>query len=158
MRNNGFRQFGCLGASRGGATILRTGTRLPADVRWLIVEGTYPTIRDALDRRFRMDFKLPGRFAGIFFVPLAEWRLHVSIDDIAPIRNIHEFPWPIFVLGGERDRHTLEQSTRELYEAAKEPKDLWIVPGAGHVDLYGFAKQEYERRILAFISKAQSLR
>ncbi|MGA2017699.1 MAG: alpha/beta fold hydrolase [Opitutaceae bacterium] len=158
MRSNGFRQFGCLGASQGGATILLTGTRLPTDVQWVIVESTYPTMRDALDRRFRMDLRLPGWLAGIFFVPIAEWRLHVSIDDIAPIRNIHKLSCPTFVLGGERDRHTLAQSTRALYEAAKEPKDLWIVPGAGHVDLYGFAKQEYERRILAFISKVQSPR
>jgi len=158
LRAGGYRRLGCLGASQGGATIALAGARLPPEVRWVIVESTYPTMRDALDRRFRLSVGLPGWLAGLLMVPLAEGRLRLAIDDVAPLRHMQELPCPVFVLGAENDRDTLAESTRVLFAAAREPKQLWIVPGAGHVDLYGFAKQEYAKRILAFIDSAQAAR
>ena len=113
-------------------------------------------MRDAVDRRFRLEFKFPGWLAGMLLAPFAEWQLHLSIDDIAPIEDIRELPCPVFVIGGENDRDTLPQGTRALFDAAKKPKELWIVPGAAHVDMYGFSKAEYEKRILAFIGKRQA--
>jgi len=155
LRTKNLNQFGCLGASQGGATILLAAGKLPPEVRWVIVESTYPTIRDALDRRFRKDLHLPGWLAGGLFMPFAELRLGIAIDDIAPIKHIPSLRCPVFVLGGTDDQHTLKKSTRALFDAAKEPKELWLVPGATPVDLYGFAQQEYAKRILSFLSLAQ---
>ena len=156
LKAKGFNQFGCLGASQGGATILLAAEKLPPNVRWVIVESTYPTMRDALDRRFREDLHLPGWLAGLFLVPFAERRLDLSIDQISPITHIASLHCPVFVLGASNDRHTLPASTRALFEKAREPKELWLVPGAAHVDLYGFAQQEYARRILAFVAKSEN--
>lgn len=153
LRARGFKELGCLGESQGGATILLAAAKLPPEVHWVIVESTYPTMRDALDRRFRRDLHLPGWLAGMFFVPFAEWRLGLSIDQINPIAHISSLHCPVFVLGGENDLHTLPFSTQAIFAAAREPKELWLVPGAGHVDLFGFAQQEYAKRILAFVSQ-----
>ena len=150
LRTKDYHDIGCLGASQGGATILLAAERLPAEVRWVIVESTYPTMRDALDRRFRKDLHLPGWIAGALFVPFAEWRLGLSIDQISPVAHIASLRCPVFVLGGSRDQHTLAESTQALFAAARAPKDLWLVEGAAHRDLYGFAQQEYKKRILAF--------
>ena len=38
-----------------------------------------------------------------------------------------------------------------LFAAAPEPKSLWIVDGAEHVDLHAYAPAEYERRIGGFL-------
>jgi pimeloyl-ACP methyl ester carboxylesterase len=156
LRTKNLNEFGCLGASQGGATILLTAEKLPPEVRWVIIESTYPTIRDALDRRFRMDVHLPGWFAGALFVPFAEIRLGVSVDQISPITHIQNLHCPVFVLGGTNDQHTLAVSTKALFAAAHEPKQLWLVPSAAHVDLYGFAQQEYAERILAFVTQAEA--
>jgi pimeloyl-ACP methyl ester carboxylesterase len=150
LRAREFKTVGCLGASQGGATILIAASQLPPEVKWVIVEGAYPTMRDALDRRFRMDVHLPGWLAGALFVPFAESRLGVDLDRISPVAHIEALRRPVFVLGGDADRHTLPASTQALFDAAREPKQLWLVPGAPHRDLYGFAQQEYARRILAF--------
>jgi fermentation-respiration switch protein FrsA (DUF1100 family) len=40
-----------------------------------------------------------------------------------------------------------------LYAAAHEPKELWIVPGAGHGGYAGLAPQEYAQRVTAFFDK-----
>ena len=43
-------------------------------------------------------------------------------------------PRPLLFIAGEQ-AHSIEFS-EDAYERASEPKELVIVPGAGHVDLY----------------------
>lgn len=155
LRMKNLNRFGCLGVSQGAATIVLTAEKLPPDVEWIILESAYPNMRDALDRRFRSYVHLPGWLAGGLLIPFAELRLGVDLDDIAPITHIQNIRCPVFVLGGSLDQHTLPRSTQALYDAARAPKELWLVPGAAHVDLYGFAQQEYAKRILAFVTNAQ---
>jgi fermentation-respiration switch protein FrsA (DUF1100 family) len=92
----------------------------------------------------------------MILVPVAEWRLHVSLDDLAPIRYAGDLRCPLFVMGGDHDMNTLPSSTLGLFDAVRAPKQLWIVPGAAHVDLFGFAKKEYEDRLMHFVSEAES--
>jgi len=42
---------------------------------------------------------------------------------------------------------------REMIDAAPEPKELWMVPKAKHVDLCQFAGAEYKDRILRFFDR-----
>jgi len=43
--------------------------------------------------------------------------------------------------------------SQALFDAAAEPKQLWIVPGAGHEDLRAFAPEAYEKKVLAFLAE-----
>jgi fermentation-respiration switch protein FrsA (DUF1100 family) len=156
LRSKGIKEFGCLGASQGGATILLAAEQLPLEVRWVIVESVYPTISDALDRRLRMNVHLPGWLAGALFIPFAQLRLGVSMDQVRPVDHVGKLRCPVLVAGGSADQHTLSAGTEELFAAAPKPKELWLVPGAAHVDLYGYARQEYATRIMTFVNKAQT--
>lgn len=146
IRAQGAREIGLIGVSQGGATVALAGASLGPDIRWAVIESMYPTLRDAVDRRFRRMLGIPGWLGGMVMVPLAERRLGLSIDDIAPIESIDRLPCPVFIVHGASDTHTLEASARAL-----SPKQLWLVPDAGHVDLYGFAHASYEARLLDFI-------
>jgi fermentation-respiration switch protein FrsA (DUF1100 family) len=56
---------------------------------------------------------------------------------------------------GAVGRHTRIAETRRLFDAARgDPKSLWIVPGAAHVDLHAFVPLEYERRVGGFVQDA----
>ena len=55
------------------------------------------------------------------------------------------------MLSGTRDQHTTIEEARAIFAAAQPPKELWEVEGAGHVDLHSYAKEEYERRVAAFL-------
>lgn len=37
-----------------------------------------------------------------------------------------------------------------LYDAAREPKELWLVPKAGHVDFEQFEPVAYEQHLIVF--------
>jgi fermentation-respiration switch protein FrsA (DUF1100 family) len=154
-RSRGSKTFGLIGASQGGATIALCGARLK-DVQWAVVESVYSDLRTAVDRRCRYHAHLPGWLLGCVMVPFAEHRVGVSIDNISPRARIADSSFPVFILSGDRDRHTRVADTQSLFEAARSPKELWLVEGAGHIDLYGFAQKRYEDRLLEFIANAKT--
>jgi pimeloyl-ACP methyl ester carboxylesterase len=157
LRPRGFTEFGCIGLSQGGATIALAAAEL-RDVRWAVLEGVYPTLPNAIDRRFRRTFGMPGWLAGSLMVPLAERRLGVKADEISPRAGIARLTCPVFVMSGELDRQTLPRDAREVFDAASGPKSWWLVTGAGHVDLYGHAKDVYAGRLLEFIGRPEHAR
>jgi hypothetical protein len=65
----------------------------------------------------------------------------------AKIGRIHA---PIFVIHGERDQIIPLRLGQALFAAAPEPKSFWMVPGAGHNDLFDVAGVDYRRRLLSF--------
>lgn len=58
-----------------------------------------------------------------------------------------------FFLAGTADQNTTIGEARDLFAAAAEPKQSWWLEGAGHVDLHVFAGDEYERHVLAFLTR-----
>lgn len=150
VRERGAERIVCHGVSQGGATILLAASRL-GDVAAVICEGTYDTALNAIDRRFRHRVGLPGWLAGIFYRPFLEMLLGLDARDISPVDHIADLPCPVFIISGVDDRHTWEEDTRSLYEAAREPKKLWLAPDAGHIDLMAAHPDEYSRQLEEFI-------
>ena len=60
---------------------------------------------------------------------------------------------PVFVISGDEDAHTTASETEEMFHAAKEPKSIWLVEGAAHVNLHEAATDEYELHVLEFLER-----
>jgi pimeloyl-ACP methyl ester carboxylesterase len=58
---------------------------------------------------------------------------------------------PLLIIGGDADLHATLAETKLIYANANAPKELWVIPGARHQDFHGYAKAEYERRVLDFL-------
>ncbi len=43
-------------------------------------------------------------------------------------------PVPLLIVHGDKDLYFPPEHARQLYEAAKEPKELWLLPGMGHAE------------------------
>jgi len=43
-------------------------------------------------------------------------------------------PIPVLIVHGDKDLFFPPDHGRELYEGAREPKELWLVPGFGHAE------------------------
>ena len=69
-------------------------------------------------------------------------------------RQVGKITVPKFFIAGTADRETTLQETKDLFNAAAEPKQLWLVDGAAHVDLHAVNKDEYEKRVLEFLAKS----
>jgi uncharacterized protein len=45
--------------------------------------------------------------------------------------------------------------TQRIYEAARGPKQMWIVPGAFHTAALGFEPAEFRRRVVGFYDSSR---
>jgi len=59
----------------------------------------------------------------------------------------------VLFISGTHYAHTPRSETERLYAAARNPKELWIVPGGGHFNMHSYAGKEYEHHITAFLSQ-----
>jgi fermentation-respiration switch protein FrsA (DUF1100 family) len=143
-------RIGVIGVSLGAAAFVLARDR--PGVAAVVLESMYPTIDQALADRLRLYL---GPF-GSALKPLLEMqlktRLGVSADQLRPIDRVAEVNAPLLIVAGTRDTRTREDETLAIFKAAREPKRLWLVAGADHVNLHDYASDEYERRILDFFS------
>jgi uncharacterized protein len=61
-------------------------------------------------------------------------------------------PVPLLVMHGEHDEVVPPSHAQRLYAAARAPRELWIVPGSGHVN--AFTKAENREILLAFLARS----
>lgn len=145
-------KIGVIGVSLGAASLVLAHARVEPSA--VILESMYPTIAEAVEDRLRLHLG-PAAPA---LAPLLLWqlpmRLGISADQLRPIDAIAAIHAPLLIVAGAVDRHTTLPETRRLFAAARAPKTLWIIDGAGHVDLHAFDRAAYEARVSAFLSRS----
>lgn len=143
-----------IGVSLGGASFLLSDAD-PVDA--VILESVYSTVDRAIDNR------VSGQIG--FLSPLPSWllkiqiplRLKIARQSLRPIDRASRLRCPVFWMGGKYDVHTTPVEVRAMYDATSRvdppAKQLWLVPGAGHVDLHQHDPRGYERRVLRFLDE-----
>jgi uncharacterized protein len=58
-----------------------------------------------------------------------------------------------FFVYGERGQPAERPANRAFYAAAHEPKEIWEIPGSGHIGGTEARPREYERRVTAFFDR-----
>ena len=144
-------KIGVVGISMGGAAFLLQ--KEPPKVDALILEMVYPTIQKAIENRLNM--WIFNGADNLSFLMTAQFplRLGISANELRPLDKINSVNCPAFFIVGEKDRHTTLEESRQLFESANQPKDLWIVPNAEHGDLLKNAPSEYEQKVRHFFEK-----
>ena len=144
-------KIGVIGVSLGGAAALLAAP--PLNINALVLEMVYPTINQAITNRLTMRL---GAAASVL-TPLLSWqfkpRLGVDVSALRPLDRVAHITTPKLFIAGADDRHTTLDESLQLFHAASDSKELWIVEGAKHTDLHLFARKEYEQRVLSFFEK-----
>ena len=81
---------------------------------------------------------------------LFDWRPKVPYDNLGKIGGVKV---PVMIIHGSQDEVIPVDMARRVFEAAPEPKELYIIPGSHHNDTYLVAGPEYVNRLRAFIDK-----
>lgn len=140
-----------IGVSMGAAAAVMNGAALDTDA--LIIETMYPSLDEAVDNRMRDNLGWWGPlFSGVLLAQTKP-RLGFWSSELTPISELVEIRAPIFVIAGEKDTYTSLDESKRIFEKAREPKEFWSVENAKHDDMCAFAKEDYERRVLAFLAK-----
>ncbi|MGY6276898.1 alpha/beta hydrolase [Methylomonas sp. MgM2] len=144
-------KVGVIGVSLGGAAALLGDAPIAADA--FVLEAVYTSIQEAIQNRLAIRFGKAGRLLSPLLVWQIEPRLGIEPESLTPVAAIRELPAPILIIAGTDDRHTLTEESKRLFQAAPEPKELWLVQGAHHQNFHRYAPAAYERKILSFFDK-----
>jgi len=143
-----------LGYSMGASLAIETGAR-DANVVAVVEDSGYDTLSNVISARFQQVTKLPGALAA-GMLGLAQLDLRVNLAQVRPIADIAHLDKPLLAIVGTRDTMVPPAEGYRLYDAAPGPKQLLVIPGAGHVAGYATAPALYKQTVLAFLARAFS--
>lgn len=151
------KHFGALGVSMGAAIALQSAAVEPR-VEAVIAEDPFANLREVSYDYGGLHFSpLLGRTlfrpAAIFAISELAKAGSFPPDDVSPEKAVAVRPFPILLICGTRDYTIPCRHAEKIYQAARGPKELWVVEGAEHASALGRAPAEYENRVINFLTK-----
>lgn len=146
-------RIGIFGFSLGGASAILAAAGTGA-FKAVVADSAFASLRDQAREAITGFYHLPS----FPFLPLAvmgyEIYFQTSVSRIAPEAVIGRLaPRPVLIIAGEGDDLIPAENGHRLYRSASEPKELWIIPVAGHGYTVAAAGPEYEKRVGEFFDR-----
>jgi alpha-beta hydrolase superfamily lysophospholipase len=150
LQARGMGPIALFGVSMGAAAAILAAPDLP--VVAVIADAAYARAGHPIANRMReQGWPLAG-LGSIAIVTAAAMRARARLGD--PIDAVARVaPRALLVIAPVADRLISWRQGLALYEAAGEPKELYVVPGAGHGDAYITDPEGYRRRVLDFLDR-----
>jgi len=152
LQSKGIPTVGVLGFSLGAVVGISTAAQNPA-ITAVVADGAFVMVRSALARGAE-ERGVPRplvRALGPTILWLAGKRVGGNLEEGDPLRWVHKIaPRALFLIHGEEDPYASVEEVRRLCEAAGEPKELWIAPGAGHRRVDQLYADECRDGVLSF--------
>ena len=126
-----------LGKSLGGGVATEIARGRP--LRGVILESTFtsiPAVANALFPFLPVGVLMPDRFESL--------------------QKLGQLAAPLLVVHGGRDSLIPVREGQALFDAAPEPKELWIVPGADHNDVSWVAGRAYGERLRQWLDRTSA--
>jgi len=142
------------GQSLGGALAVYNVANSPFrdHIRALVIESTFSDYVEIAREEL----------ASHWFTWPIQWLPSLTVDDkYSPLLAVKKIsPIPLLIIQGDKDAIVPVHDAVQLYDAALEPKRLWIVPGAGHIQAMRREAERdrlvgYLRQMLSANAKAQ---
>lgn len=153
-RELGLERVVVIGTSQGGASVILAAAADPG-IDAVIAENPFTSIPDLVRDVAGIGNPTPG-WAVFVVSRTAMWRMEgVSAwSRPSPIESVAAIaPRPLLLMHGTKDQAIPYQHSERLYAAAGEPRELWLLEGADHAQLFNAAPEEYERRVTAFLNR-----
>lgn len=155
LRARGITRVGLYGLSMGGAIALATAPLSPLVVG-VVSDSAFAELwhvtRHAVTKR-----RFPGIAAaliGWLAIAIAGLRLRANLFSADPLRAVQRIaPTPVLLMHAAEDDDVPVAEARRLFAAAREPKELWVVPHAAHREIEAVARDEYRQRVIDFFDR-----
>jgi fermentation-respiration switch protein FrsA (DUF1100 family) len=143
-------RIGLLGNSMGAIVVIRAAARLPS-IRAVVAQSGLTSLEDNIGHSFQAVTRLPKFPFAPLVILIGEWRAGVAISQVRPIDDVRTYrSQAILFIHGEADQVVPPINSLQLFEAALEPKELYIVPGGGHGGLLNADPIGYEAKLADF--------
>jgi hypothetical protein len=113
-----------------------------------VADSAYPSLEDVMRLNIFIGFMRP------LVILFGEWNSGAKMDEVRPVDGIGKIsPRAVFVIDGWNGGAIAMNSPYRLYDAAKEPKQIWVEQGVPHLGMYGNDPQVYEKRVFDFFDE-----
>lgn len=144
LAQTGVEHVGAWGGSMGAATVILTAAEQP-QIEAVVADSAYPTLKDVLR------FNMPIQFLQPFVLFYGEYHSGVDFDDVNPAVVISKIsPRPVFIIDGWEGGAIAMNSPYRLFDAAQEPKQIWVEDGVPHLGMYAHNPKRYENKVIGF--------
>ncbi len=146
--------IGLLGYSMGGAVSISVGADDPR-VRAVCADSAFADPVTLLEERLRHQLHLPAPVLADPVMALMARRTGARLAEFRPVAAVARLaPRPLLLIHGDADASVPVEHGRRLYAAAGDPRDLWVLPGVGHVGGYFANRTAYVERVIDFFDRA----
>ncbi len=147
-------KIGALGTSMGGATVARAAAIDPR-LQAVVIQSSYSSLPNAVEDAFD-DLSIFPKYP---FAPLIVWlgeqRVGVKIGQVDSMRDLATVsPRSVMIIHGNIDGMFPVHHAYKMYEAAHEPKKLWVIEQVTHADPIITHKDEYRAQVVSFFEEA----
>lgn len=144
LQQAGVQRVGAFGESMGGATVIRAAAQRQ-EIEAIVADSAYPALEEMVDQ------VVPYRVLRPLLRFFAERETGIPAQAMRPVDEIGSIsPRPVFIIQGAADATVSPNSAQRLYEAAGEPRTLWMEAGVGHIGMRAANPEAYDRRVLEF--------
>jgi pimeloyl-ACP methyl ester carboxylesterase len=125
-------RIGALGFSMGGASTLLAAADEPR-IKAVVADSAWAHVEHWLKPSLGKVLTSPNERFTPVSMKLVELRTETSFGELVPERVVSKLsPRPLLLVHGEKDDIVPVADADRNFAAAREPKELWRVPGAGH--------------------------
>ncbi|MDR0267078.1 alpha/beta hydrolase [Paenibacillus sp.] len=140
------------GVSMGGGTVLMTsGEDLPEQVKCIVSDCAYTSVKDILTYQMKQMYKLPPFPLLPVTSLICKLRAGYFFGEGSALKQVAKTRLPILFIHGDQDTFVPFAMVHRLLAAAGGEKELYVVPGAVHANALFADKKEYVNRIRSFI-------
>jgi len=142
-----------LGESMGAGIALQSGAADPR-IEAVVAESSFANLREAaydyagLRKYPWLGKTLLSPFAWTL-LSRGEKLTGLPVGEVSPVKAAASRALPVLLICDEKDVALPCRHTQMIYDAARGPKQLWVVPGAYHTAALGFHPEEFKRRVLS---------
>ncbi|MGZ8562574.1 MAG: alpha/beta hydrolase [Candidatus Limnocylindria bacterium] len=139
-----------MGVSMGGSVAIMAAPDLP--VAAVVADAAYADLRNPIANRMREAGYPLSKVGSRLVVGAASLRARARLR--SPIQQVARIaPRGLLLIAPSDDRTVSPEQSERMFDAAGEPKELFIVEGAAHADAHDAAPEAYERRVLDFLAR-----
>ena len=145
-------KIGIYGTSMGGAVAIQAAAIDPRIV-CVVSEGSYTALRVVFVDYQKRIIKLPWHFLRNIALVQSQKMANFKARLVAPLEDIKRVHVPVLIVHGKNDSFIRSDYSTLLYEAANKPKQLLLIEGAGHNDVWEIGGTNYENSIASFFKE-----
>jgi len=148
------KQIGAVGYSLGGAAVIRAAAT-NNNLGPLVIISSYSSLTDAINDGFDKFCDLPKWIFAPLLVKTGEHNLDIKIDQVDSVRDLAALsPRPILIMHSRDDNLFPVEHAYKMYQAAPDPKELFLITGYEHNDTRLYYKDDYQKYIVKFFDNA----